>query len=71
MAWVNVMVAQIVWAGRAEGKPRGAALWAACDAATRRHHRPYTTSRYPTAVSVSRCRGCAGSASSFWRRWPM
>lgn len=30
-----------------------------------------TTSRYPTAVSVSRCLGCAGSSSSFWRRCPM
>ncbi|VTU16963.1 hypothetical protein H6CHR_00654 [Variovorax sp. PBL-H6] len=29
------------------------------------------TRRYPTAVSVSRCIGWAGSASSFWRRCPM
>ena len=25
----------------------------------------------PTAVSVSKCLGCAGSASSFCRKWPM
>ena len=28
-------------------------------------------SRYPTCNSVMKCAGCAGSASSFWRRWAM
>ena len=27
--------------------------------------------RYPTAGSVTICRGRVGSFSSFWRRWPM